>query len=98
MKNKWEIVKKYINSHAIFTKKQFSEEINYKICNSMSQYILLSMNSGFIQRIGRGKYQRKMFIPENMSLSKMTILSYNKEEREKYSRKHKLIELDKLNN
>jgi len=85
---KWELFIQYINSNSIIRRKHLSDN-----------YLNLTRNAGFIKRIKPGVYMRVIKIP-NISTTKIRVLAYNKEERDKFlkiiSRKEKLKNLKNI--
>lgn len=97
--SKWKLVKNFVNSHEIFTKKEMRDTLKLiKSSNyTESQYVNHMLNAGFVKRIGRGKYQRMIDIPISLSTTKIVQLSYmNRKEREKYILK--LVRKQKIKN
>lgn len=94
--NKWEQIKLFVNTNEYFTRKDYiNSKIYSSTFSSIDQYILLMKNSGFIEKLGIGKYKRLIIISENVTLNLINKLAYNSEERIKYFRK---LKLEKLNN
>jgi len=95
-KNKWQLVKDFVNANEFFDKKLMRFTLNIKESSNYTegQYVNHMMNAGFVKRIGRGKYERLIKIPENVSSSMIYKLSYDNEFTKKYmltlARKQKL--------
>jgi hypothetical protein len=88
MKNvcKWKVVKDFVNSHEIFTRRELRIKLNIRSIGDYteSQYINHIKNAGFIKRIERGKYKRIMKIPKSISSTKIANIGYmSKEEKQK---------------
>jgi hypothetical protein len=66
------------------------------IGSTESQYILLMMNSEFLKRKSRGKYERVCKVPKNMSTNQIQKLAYDSEKRIKFFRKEKLKNLQSI--
>jgi len=94
---KWDLIKDYVNSHDIITRKEL--KISNLGGNTVDNYINLLRNTQFLTRIGRGKYKRIIKIPNSLSSSKLSKIAYNYELRDKLMksliRKQKL---DDINN
>lgn len=94
----WSIVKNFINSHDFFTRKDM-RKVMPDFGHSEDQYILIITNVGFLEKIKTATYVRKAKIPENISISKMIKLAYDRDYKEE---KEKLITIikrkEKLNN
>jgi len=102
--SKWSDVVDFVNNNKIFTKKEM--RISLRITDSSNstegQYINHMLNSGFVKRLSRGKYEKIINIPNNITSNMMQKLGYNKFERDKlmkkliitYQRKEKLKKLN----
>lgn len=95
MTNKWQDVKNYVNSNENFTRKEMTKFFE-NFSHTEDQYILFLKHCGFIERISTAKYKRIVKIPDFVSSSLASELSYNKEKREKVMLK--LIRKQKLEN
>ena len=96
--SKWDDVKKFVNDNEFFTKAQVRK--NMKCGNTESSYINYMMQAGFINRIGRGKYQRVVKVPESISSSKILTIAYSPEGKnfvKKLIRKQKLENINESN-
>jgi hypothetical protein len=92
----WEKVIEFINSHETFMRrdaKRIDENCSYY---TVSQYILIWMNCGFLKRISRGSYVRLLKVPTNISSIKAQMIAYNPNLRLKLLRKCKLNQLDEI--
>jgi hypothetical protein len=96
--SKWKEVRSYVNSNNIFTKKDmhlyFADDgIGY----THHQYILLLMNSGFVDSISRGKYKRLVKIPDDFTLRDLQSIAYDSNAKDvvikRLIRREKLINL-----
>ena len=95
MLNKWQEVKKYVNNNETFTRKDMTKFFENH-GHTEDQYILFLMHCGFIERTSTAKYKRIIKIPNFVSSSLASELSYNSEKREKLMKK--LIRKQKLEN
>lgn len=96
MINKWQEVKNYVNSNENFTRKDIKKHFDMNRSHTEDQYILFLMHCGFIERVACAKYKRIIKIPNFLSSSLASELSYNTEKREKVMLK--LIRKQKLEN
>jgi hypothetical protein len=98
VKNKWQLVKDFVNANEIIDKKIMRSTLNIKDSSNYTegQYINHMLNAGFVRRISRGKYERLVKIPEKMSSSTIYRLSYDLEFTKKYM--IALLRKQKLNN
>lgn len=86
----WNKVKEFINTHEIFTRKDF-----YKYgCNTTGEQYLVKIRSiGFVERTDIAEYKRIYKIPDTLSTTKINKLLENKFEFLKYIRYEKLKKL-----
>lgn len=100
--SKFDLLVDYINStHRQLTRKEILAQFGIYNTNSdstVSQYINLIKNAGFIIRTDRGKYKRVFFIPKNISTIKMKEMAYDKNVRNKFLRKEKLKKIENDSN
>ena len=97
--SKWQLVKEFVNANEFFDKKLMRTTLNIKESSNYteSQYVSYMLSVGFVKRIGRGKYQRIIKIPKNVSSTLIYKLSYSDREfTTKYMKK--LIRKQKLEN
>ena len=93
MQSTWELVKEYINTHDVITRKKLHEVI-HNGGNTLDQYINLIRNAGFIQRTKRGQYIKLSNIPDYIKSNSILMLAYNDEERLKFFRREKIKKLN----
>jgi hypothetical protein len=92
----WKEVSNYVNLNQNFTKKHMNVYFD-GIGNTHHQYILLLMNSGFVERTGRGKYKRLVKIPDDFTLRNLQGIAYDANSRDivmkRLIRREKLLNL-----
>jgi len=88
--NKWQEVKNYVNSHDKFTRKEMTKFYNGRFGHTEDQYVLFLKHCGYLKKIKIGEYERIMKVPDDISLSLITKLSYDEIERKRIFRKEKL--------
>jgi len=88
--NKWQDVKNYVNSNEKFTRKEMTKFYNGNFGHTEDQYILFLKHCGFLEKIKIGEYVRIMKVPDDISLSLITKLSYDENERKRIFRREKL--------
>ena len=91
---KWDLIRDYINSNEIITRKNIINNLNEK-GSTVDGYINLLKNCEFIKRIGNGIYERISKIPDFLTSNMLTIIAYDKVKRIKLIRKLKLEEIKK---
>jgi len=98
MINKWQLVKDFVNANEFFDKKLMRTTLNIKESSNYTegQYITHMMNAGFVKRLSRGKFQRIIKIPKEISSTRIYQLSYGSEDSKIYIKK--LIRKQKLDN
>ena len=91
---KWDLIKDYINSNEIITRKSIIKNL-YEKGSTVDGYINLLKNCKIIKRIGNGIYERNSKIPTILTSNMLTIIAYDEIKRIKLFRKLKLEEIKK---